>query len=200
VGELDNRSISILAADDLVGRCYCVRLDRFGYATGYTFGSTICWVKDVNYHLDKDGSHSLILATVDYFNGPSGVFMRFVPLALGDYSIWRSGWMIQVTDDRFCSRTYDSLHVLRCVPIRAFRGLKLAVRLLHLSRRLCVQESPLRFCGGREVVRLSQTALVLRDVAVTIHPGSFQDIIAALAGRASGFPCFERDVAIRSTA
>ena len=57
-GELEDLDIATLAAYDFVGRCYCVRLDRFGYVTGYTFGSTICWVKDVHYHLDKDGPNS----------------------------------------------------------------------------------------------------------------------------------------------
>ena len=61
-------------------------------------------------------------------------------------------------------------------------GLEVLVRLLMLSGRRDVQQSPLRFCGGREILRLSQTASAMRDVAVTIHPGSFHYIVGAWAG------------------
>jgi len=106
----------------------------------------------------------------------------FKSLDDGEYSVWKSGWSIRVSGERCRLRTFNSLHSLRCVPLKAFRGLKVIVRLLMLSRRCYVQQSPLRFCGGRELLRLSQSASVLRDVAVTIHPGSFHYIIGALAG------------------
>ena len=151
------------------------RLDRFGYATGYTVGSTLCWVKDDMY--------GLFLATVVYHFGPPGNSTIFKSLEDGEYSVWKSGWSIRVSGERCRGwRAYNSLHSLSCVPLKAFRGLKVIVRLLMLSRRCYVQQSPLRFCGGRELLRLSQSASVLRDVAVKIHPGSFHYIIGALSG------------------
>jgi len=61
-------------------------------------------------------------------------------------------------------------------------GLEVILRLLMLSSRLDVQQSPLRFCGGVELLRLSQTAAVLRDVSVRIHSGSVHYVLGALAG------------------
>jgi len=61
-------------------------------------------------------------------------------------------------------------------------GLEVMVRLLMLSGRRDVQQSPFRFCGGMEILRLSQTVSALREVVVTIHPGSFHHIVGALAG------------------
>jgi len=160
------------------------RLDRFGYATGYAVGSTICCVMDDIY--------GPLLATVDYHFGPPGITTRYSSLSAGEYRIWQSGWNIRVSDELCRSRTFHSLHSLRCVPLKAFRGLKVIVRLLMLSKRCYVQQSPLRFCGGRELLRLSQSASVLQDVAVTIHPGSFHYIIGALAGGRSMSLCQPR--------
>ena len=64
-------------------------------------------------------------------------------------------------------------------------GLEVIVRLLMLSGRRDVQQSPLRFCGGREILRLSQTTSAMRDVAATIHPCSFHYIVGVLAGERS---------------
>jgi len=178
-GFLEDVDIATLTWNDPRVKCHCVRLDRFGYVTGWMSGSTICLVQEESYD-------ALYRATVDFKFGPSGFElgrMRFNPLASGEYNIWRTGWTIRVDSELPCDD--DTLSGFRFVPLKAFRRLKLIVRLLLLSKGRYVQESPLRFCGGREVLRLSQTASVMKDVASVSNIFSFHDIIRALSGGAA---------------
>ena len=112
-------------------------------------------------------------------------------VARGDHSVWRSGWNIRVpagvTEQlrgHFGFERYViGLHTLRFVPLLAFRKLKVLVRLLNIAKRGCVQQSPARYCGGREVVRLSQTASTLRGLGGNHHHYSFYAVIEVLANR-----------------
>ena len=120
---------------------------------------------------------------MDYDGGIPSNTMRWNPLPVGEHAIWRSGLTICVTAVACGFRVFVSLNVCRFVPVKAFRRLKLIVRLLGLTKRTCVRESPLRFCGGREIMRLSQTSSGLKGVAIGIPACSSPDMLTALFGR-----------------
>jgi hypothetical protein len=113
--------------------CYCIRIDRFGYTT-----RNICLVKDV-------ADTGLALATVVWYYGVPSNKLRWNPLEPGYHAIWQSGWTVSVTDVTASPKAFASLHLCKFVPLKAFRRLKLIIRLLKLSRRGCVQDSPFRF-------------------------------------------------------
>jgi len=138
--------------------CYCIRIDRFGYTT-----RNICLVLDV-------ADVGLVLAEVFWYYGVPSNKLRWIPLEPGYHAIWCSGWTVRVTSVTASAKTFASLHLCRFVPLKAFRRLKLIVRLLKLSRRGCVQDSPFRFCGGREILSLTQTVSAFRGVASGERP------------------------------
>jgi len=157
---------------DPSGRCHCVSLDRFWFSI--TSGSTICLV--------RKSTSGLFLATpIFMFNS----FIKWIPVPDGKYAVWRTGWDINVVTP---STSYDNeapvfsyLESARYVPLKAFRGLKRAIQLLRIARSIFIQESPLRYCGGREVLRLSQTWTALVTVGRCGSVCSFLDVIIALA-------------------
>ena len=156
-------------------KCDCISLDHFGYAV--SSARTICLVCT---------DHGPIMARVDFVRLYE---MKWVPLPVGDHSVWQTGWKIRVSGGVFeqvrghvgFERYVIGLHTLRFVPLLAFRKLKVLVRLLQLSKRSCVQHSPARYCGGREVVRLSQTTSTLGGFGGYHRVYSFYAVLAALA-------------------
>jgi len=136
--------------------CYCIRIDRFGYTT-----RNICLVKDMEDMADT----GLALATVVWYYGVPSNKLRWNPLEHGYHNVWLSGWSVSVTDVTASPTGFDSLDLCRFVPLKAFRRLKMIIRLLKLSRRGCVQDSPFRFCGGKEILRLSQSVTSFKGVA-----------------------------------
>jgi len=161
---------------DPSGRCHCVSLDRFWFSI--TSGSTICLV--------RKSTSGLFLATpIFMFNS----FMKWIPVPDGKYAVWRTGWDINVVTP---STSYDNeapvfsyLESARYVPLKAFRGLKRAIRLLRIARSVSIQESPLRHCGGREVLRLSQTRTTLVHIGMGKSACSLLHIIRALGNGAA---------------
>jgi len=158
------------------GRCNCISLDRFWYSIGN--GSTICLV--------RKSTRGLFLATPSFlFNS----HMRWIPLPVGGYAVWRSGWDIDVvtppTGHEYDHPVFSYLESTRYVPPKAFLGLKRVIQLLKIARGVFIQESPLRFCGGREVLRLSQTGSALMNVGRGQPACSFADVVRALASVAT---------------
>jgi len=173
-GQPGGPELATLMWNDPRVRCDCVVIDRFGYAIRDT--ETICFVQGV-------AVQGLVTAKVDYDGGIPSNTMRWNPLPVGEHAIWRSGWTLRVAAVPCGFRGFASLSVCRFVPVKAFRRLKLIVRLLGLTQRTCVRESPLRFCGGREIMRLSQTSSGLKGVAIGIPACSSPDMLTALFGR-----------------
>jgi len=73
------------------------------------------------------------------------------------------------------------LHATPFVPLKAFRKLKMIVRLLKIARGVINQLSPFCFCGGREVLRLSQTASPFRGLIEDVNIRSFGEVVSSLA-------------------
>ena len=130
--------------------CECISLDQFYYHICNM--STICLVQD-----DHDG---LFLARVGHSRGQEIEWNSLLP---GDYRVWRSGWTIRVSESNRCNWTsmsgFHHLYACQFVPLKAFGKLKVLVRLMIIAKRCVNLETPFRFCGGRELLRLSQAAV-----------------------------------------
>ena len=153
-------------------RCTCISLDRFGYSIcDY---STICFLQD-----EDDG---LFLARVADYRGQLVVWYS---LFAGEYPVWRSGWTVSVSESNRDNWTFMSgfsdMEVTPFVPLKAFRKLKTIVRLLKIARGGFIRLSPLCFCGGREILRLSQAASRFTCLAREFGFRSFADVVMSLA-------------------
>ena len=161
---------------DPSGRCHCISLDRFWYSIRH--GSTICLV--------RKSTPGLFLATPSFlFNS----HMRWIPVPVGRYAVWQTGWDINVvtpsTSHEYDDPVFSYMESTRYVPLKAFRGLKRVIQLLRIARSVFIQESPLRYRGGREVLSLSQTGTALATVGRGKSVCSFLDVIRALASVAT---------------
>jgi len=153
-------------------RCACISLDRFCY--NICEGNPICLLQD-----EDDG---LFLARVNLCRGQEVVWLS---LQAGEYPVWRSDWTISVSESNRDNWTFMSginyLHATPFVPLKAFRKLKMIVRLLKIARGVINQLSPFCFCGGREVLRLSQTASPFRGLIEDVNIRSFGEVVSSLA-------------------
>ena len=149
VRESDPNHVSCYCIECRSVLCECISLDQFYYHICKE--SAICLVQD-----DDDG---LFLARVGHSRGQEIGWNSLLP---GDYRVWQSGWTIRVSDSNTYNWTsmsgFHDLYATPFVPLKAFGKLKVLVRLLRISRGVVNLETPFCFCGGRELLRLSQAA------------------------------------------
>jgi len=172
VRESDPNHVSCYCIECRSVPCECISLDQFYYHI--CTKSTICMVQD-----DDDG---LFLARVGHARGQEIEWNCLFP---GDYRVWRSGWTIRVSDSNTCNWTsmsgFHDLYATPFVPLKAFGKLKVLVRLFIISKRFVNRETPFCFCGGRELLRLSQASARFKCFREDNHIGYLGAVIWGMA-------------------